>query len=145
MRYRLQEGYVVLREPVRLGRIDLHDTPARPLHIQRHYNSRAYPQRPFDPRQLVRVLLDMTGVVGLPALKDLGTLATIGQRQAVQAECLLLAAHRRITGAEGNQRVDARIVEEDINLVGAKGSGHQVAGLIERGFDLRRLYRQQAL
>lgn len=80
-----------------------------------------------------------------PTLEDLDGLAAIRQGQAVEPQGDLLAAHRRVTGAHGHQRIHGGIIQEHIGFVGAQGRDNQLRGLGESWLSLSRLDRQQAL
>ncbi len=141
---RFQKAHILLGKSVRLRCVDLQDTSAHPVDSEWHHNGRAYPQRVFDPAQLIRLLIDMSGKVGRSRLEDCDGVAAIRHRQPIQPQGDFFASHRSVACAHGHQRVNGAFVEEDIRFVGPECVIDELTGLIKGALGVGGLNRQQS-
>ena len=58
---------------------------------------------------------------------------------------MLLTAHLRVAGADGNQRVALGLIEKDVDLVGGERLGHEARRLIQGRAQLGCVYAEQSL
>src|SRR3954469_23567284 len=95
--------------------------------------------------RLIGILIDSTVQVWGAGQKYLNRWTIVHDRHAIQAGFMLLAAHRRVAGANRHQARARGLMEKDIDLVRAHRFGYQVARVIECWAQLWCLDGEQAL
>jgi hypothetical protein len=110
-----------------LQRGDHQHATARPTHLERHADLRLDAERSPHADQLLVVLLQVAGHERLAGLEDLHGATAVGDGQHIEPVGLLSVRERLIAGADGDQRVTRRVVQERVDLVGAQSSATRSA------------------
>jgi hypothetical protein len=129
-------AHVVDGEEIGLLRSEHQHAAPAAADVERHADGRAHAERLLDAAQLAALGLQVPGVKGLSAFEYVGGAAAVGQRQHVEAVLALERGQRLRAGADGDQRVALRVVEEGVDLVRAGGAGQEVRDMGERGLEV---------
>ena len=116
-RDRLQEANVVFGKEIGSGRGGQEDAAARSSHLERHHDGRTNTEPLGHASQLPRVLIRPAGGVGNAAEEYVDFSTAVRHRQAVHADGVLFAAHRRMTGAGRDQALGGGVVKRRVNLI----------------------------
>ena len=113
----LQEANVIFGEEIGAGGGGEEDAAARSSHLERHHDGRTNTKPLGHAAQLPRVLIRLTGGIGNAGEEDIDLSTAIRHRQAVHADGVLLAAHRRVAGAGRDQALGRGVVKRRVDLI----------------------------